>query len=460
MAFNLKNLNLNNILGDQGDDPKPANPILSVIKNNSRNGELCYKVPSEDFNTGAQLIVAEYEEALFMKDGIIEEVFAPGKYTLTTQNYPFLTRFLTGILSNGESPFNCKVYYINKSHHLELKWGTTDPIRVLDPVLGIDLQISARGAYSVAVSNGKKFFLKLVGGNGGSIQTGGRKGNVDEEAIKNSFKTAFKQNITDELAAYLTQGEEEVMVVLNRKKALAESLKAPLNEILDEYGMELVNFYIENIQIPENDPYMQRIREMRISRQEKMFDREQTLADNRLQLGINREAADTDRYVSGQQAQADYERMRIRDQDGNNGWARQEASDIMKTAAANEGEGGFFMQAGIGLGMGSSIGQAAGNMVNNLYSQNGPGRSAGAPTICGKCGAAVPEGMKFCGSCGSPVEAPVQTCANCGAQIPAGMKFCGVCGSPVGPVKRVCSRCGAELMEGMKFCGICGNKEI
>ena len=48
-------------------------PIMSVIKNTSMGNSLCSKVSYEDFNIGSQLIVAEYEEALFMKDGVIED---------------------------------------------------------------------------------------------------------------------------------------------------------------------------------------------------------------------------------------------------------------------------------------------------------------------------------------------------------------------------------------------------
>ena len=129
---------------------------MSVIKNNAMGNVLCSKVPCEDFNVGSQLIVAEYEEALFMKDGIIEEVFGPGKYTLTTENYPFLTSFLSHFMSGGVSAYNCKVYYVNRSHHLELKWGTGTPIRVIDPMWGIEVHVQARGAYTVAVKDGKK----------------------------------------------------------------------------------------------------------------------------------------------------------------------------------------------------------------------------------------------------------------------------------------------------------------
>ncbi|MDE6663732.1 MAG: SPFH domain-containing protein [Lachnospiraceae bacterium] len=418
-------------------------PILSIIKNNTMGNMLCSKVPAEDFNIGSQLIVAEYEEALFMKDGIIEEVFQPGKYTLTTENYPFLTKLTSRLLTGGVSAYNCKVYYINKSHHLELKWGTGTPVRVIDPTWGIEVHVKARGAYTAAVKDGKKFFLKMVGANVAA----------NENDIVKNFRTAFIQHITDSLAEYLTSQEQEVLVVCNRKKALADDMLVTLNSILDEYGMELINFYIESIEIPEDDECMQRIRELRILRQEKIFDREQTMADERVKFNIRRESAQTDRYESGQWASADYERMAIRDQDGNNGWARQEAAEIMKTTAGNEGMGGAFASAAMGIGVGAHMG----GMMNQMYDQQAGG-SAAPKTICPKCNAVVAPGMKFCGSCGSPIEVAKPKCPECGAELMPGMKFCGNCGKPIAPQKRICPTCGKEVPEGMKFCGDCGTK--
>lgn len=422
-------------------------PIMSVIKNDAYGNMLCSKIPCEDFNVGSQLIVAEYEEALFMKDGIIEEVFGPGKYSLTTENYPFLTKLMSRLLTGGVSAYNCKVYYINKSHHLELKWGTGTPIRIIDPVWGIEVHVQARGAYTAVVKDGKKFFLKMVGA----------KVAADESEIVKNFRTAFTQHITDAIAEYLTATDNEVLVVCNRKKALADGLLEVLNGILDEYGMELVNFYIENIEIPENDECMKRIRELRVQRQEKMFEREQNVADERMRYGLRQESAETDRYVSGQHAQADYERMKIRDQDGNNGWARQEAADIMKKMAANEGTGSEFMNIGMGLGMGAAISPMVGNMASSLYT-NVSSTNSGNTMICPKCSAVVPKGMKFCGSCGNAMEQPKNLCPNCGKEVMVGMKFCGECGTPMTPNKRFCTNCGLEIPENMKFCGACGTK--
>ena len=55
-------------------------------------------------------------------------------------------------------------------------------------------------------------------------------------------------------------------------------------------------------------------------------------------------------------------------------------------------------------------------------------------TKCNICGADIPNGAKFCNSCGNKVEAPVynqvpmKVCPNCGAQIAEDCLFCTSCG--------------------------------
>jgi class 3 adenylate cyclase/tetratricopeptide (TPR) repeat protein len=49
-------------------------------------------------------------------------------------------------------------------------------------------------------------------------------------------------------------------------------------------------------------------------------------------------------------------------------------------------------------------------------------------STCPSCGAEVPAGHRFCGLCGSAVEAG---CPSCGQTIPPGHRFCGHCGTPV-----------------------------
>ena len=96
--------------------------ILKIIKYEGGPDQIVWKHPAEDFNTGSQLIVHESQEALFFKNGQALDLFGPGRYTLSTQNIPLLSK-LINLPTGGESPFHCEVYFINKADILEVFWG-------------------------------------------------------------------------------------------------------------------------------------------------------------------------------------------------------------------------------------------------------------------------------------------------------------------------------------------------
>ena len=56
-----------------------------------------------------------------------------------------------------------------------------------------------------------------------------------------------------------------------------------------------------------------------------------------------------------------------------------------------------------------------------------------AMLVCPACGAANPEGTKFCQTCGTKQSAPTSKrfCTDCGTEIPDGCRFCGSCGTKV-----------------------------
>jgi hypothetical protein len=63
--------------------------------------------------------------------------------------------------------------------------------------------------------------------------------------------------------------------------------------------------------------------------------------------------------------------------------------------------------------------------------------AAEAAANCSKCGAAIAAGVKFCGSCGTPVPISASAgkfCSECGAKNESGAKFCKNCGKPIAAV--------------------------
>ncbi len=115
---------------------------------------------------GSQLIVREGQVALFFRDGKAMAKFDPGRYLLTTQNVPVLTKFITGLAyGSGNTPFRAEVYFVASQLLRDLRWGTPEPVYLPDPVL-MQIPIRANGRYAVRVSDPALFVPKVLGTQG------------------------------------------------------------------------------------------------------------------------------------------------------------------------------------------------------------------------------------------------------------------------------------------------------
>lgn len=389
--------------------------IYDVIKNETgllndglgSRSVLVWKFTGEDFNDNTQLIVSESEEAVFVRDGIAVATFGGGRYTLNSNNHPFIGRF-RNLLSGGMSAFHSRVYFVNIDHKLELLWGTDSPIQLRDPVWGLQTSVQARGSYSIQVTDSKKFLIKLLGTN---IQV------FDEQQLAGYFRSAFSQHIRGQIARYIRDSGQEILEITNDIEMLAEKLHPRLAPLLDEYGVKLVNFYIAAIDIPADDANRQVL--------------ERSIADKQAKL---------------QGAQGDKAVMGVLGDD----WARQQSASILTELAKNPGAGGVASAraaAGVGLSAGSVFGEMATQMFTrsappvgdhmtdhvgrNRTSRFSPAEPVSTPTtaICPACRAAVTVGAKFCPECGTRLVPERRACSDCGTSIDSTAKFCPECGT-------------------------------
>lgn len=368
--------------------------IYSVIKNDGPGNVLIWQCMEEDFNNNSQLIVAESEEALFMKDGIIVQTFPAGKYTLNTANYPFIGA-LRKKMTGGTSPFSCKVYFINKAHALELYWGTDPAMQIDDQRYGI-VTVGAMGSYSIQVIDGKKFLNKLVGNNVEFFTA---------EQINKFFRSAFVGKIKSNIAKYIKQNQVSILDLLTEYEEIAQKLIPILNEVLDEYGVRLVNFYISGINIPEDDPSYARIKDAS-SRKKRM-----------------------DEYGS------DYGRL---------------TGEMLLENMSMSPLAGGAAGAGMGMGMGMAAGAMMGGIASQVFAPVGQSMQQG-----------MPQPVQRGGSRYAPQENNSQdamVCPSCGTQNPKTSKFCCGCGTKLEQIKAFCPNCGAELSTTAKFCGECGHR--
>ena len=296
-----------------------------VIKNTGDGNLLIWRQPEEDFNTNSTLVVMPGEEAIFVNQGVIEQVFENGTYKLSTNNYPFISR-LRNAFSGGISTFNCVVYFVRKASSVEIKWGTDSPIQVRDKILGIATKLRARGSYKIQIENSAKFLETVIGNN---IQC------ATQEDLNKFFITQFQSKIKSTVAKELSVSETEVLGIDARLDEFSGLIQPKVDELLQANGLKCTAFSIMAIDI----------------------DDENGLREKYDQIGMSQIET-----IRGAQAQkAALETLGIN-------WAQQQSAEILKTMAANSGN--IAGQVGAGLGMGAAAANAFGVMANQMFNPN------------------------------------------------------------------------------------------
>lgn len=386
--------------------------ISQIIKFEGPHNVLVWKHPEEDFNTTSQLIVHESQEAILFRNGEALDLFGPGRHTLETENIPFLRR-LVSIPTGGESAFHCKVYFINKADSMDVLWGTSSPIPIQDPQYEIILPVRANGQFTVKVSNSRKFLIKVIGTTNG----------LDTDTLKSYFRGLLMTDIKDYIAEVMANEKISFLQVHSFLKEISQTIMQDIKPTFDEYGLDVPHFYVNSINVPENDPGYIKIREALAAAKEKEL------------------------LAKGEKAAMDII--------GYN-YQQEKTFEVLNKAASNEGNSGNMMGASMGLGMGIPIGGAMGNMMGSALNTSFiPAQSE--VLLCPHCQAKIPSDAKFCLKCGQKVEGSQLStseviCGSCNQRTPEG-KFCIHCGQLL---TNICPNCNAENPAGSKFCKECG----
>lgn len=373
--------------------------LVDVVKFNGNPELFAWKYPNSELGTWTQLIVNETQEAILFKGGQALDVFQAGRHTLSTANIPLLNKIIN-LPFGGKSPFSAEIWFVNKIHSLDIKWGTPSPIQLQDPKYKIFVPVRSYGQFGVQITDSKKFLLKLVG----------TVGLFNKDNLVKFFRGLFLTKVKDSISTYLVKKEISTLEINAYLDELSEHLKERIAPTLDDYGIGLVNFYVNDISIPEDDSGVKKLKEALAKKAEMDI------------VGYN--------YV------------------------QERSFNTLEGAATNPGSAqSAFMGAGIGLGLGAGIGGEVGKQVGGI-SKN---LNIKEVKTCPQCNAELTIDQQFCHKCGFDTlkknkEEHNITCSNCGHKYNSNTKFCPNCGDSYKP----CPSCGADLKPGQTACHVCG----
>ena len=190
--------------------------------------------PDNEIKNGAQLIVRPGQQAVFVDQGNVADVFLPGQHELTTKNLPVLSR-LRGWKYGFASPFKAEVVFVSTRQFAGARWGTKAPVMTTDPELG-PVRLRAFGTYSVRVSHAETIVRELVGANA----------SLDIAQITDQLRDLIVARFSETLG----EQSSSVLKLAAQYEELGVAAARKLAPDLARFGLELTQMIVESIALP------------------------------------------------------------------------------------------------------------------------------------------------------------------------------------------------------------------
>ncbi len=130
------------------------------------NDTIVWRFPVHDqaITDKSKVIVREGQAGVFIAEGRMSDVFAPGTYTLDTPNTPILS-FFQSIAYGLETPYKGDILFVSTRVFTNQGWGTQAPFMMRDAEFG-PVRVRAFGSFAFRVVDPGKFIREIVGTDG------------------------------------------------------------------------------------------------------------------------------------------------------------------------------------------------------------------------------------------------------------------------------------------------------
>jgi membrane protease subunit (stomatin/prohibitin family) len=198
---------------------------------------LMWRFPMQDqeIQYGGSLTVREAQAAIFVNEGTVADVFAPGMYRLTTQTLPVLT-YLKNWDKLFESPFKSDVYFVSTRQLLGRRWGTPQAISVRDKDFGM-VRMRAFGLYSYRITDPKRFFTEVAGNRA--------------EILADEMDEQLDGTVLASLATAIGASGVPFLDMAANQTVMAQAIAAQIQPAFNAMGLVLESFMIQSISLPE-----------------------------------------------------------------------------------------------------------------------------------------------------------------------------------------------------------------
>ena len=189
----------------------------------------------DEIKQGAKLIVRNGQCAVFVFQGRIADIFAPGSYKLNTGNLPVLSS-LAALPYKFNSPIKSDVYFVNTTQFINNRWGTKNPILMRDPDFNV-VRVTAFGTHAFQITDVNRFMTQVFGA---------RKLNMTYDIL--SFLNSF---VSESVSAAIAQSKLPVLDLATSYREFSKTVLDYANQKAANLGFRFTDLAIENISLPQ-----------------------------------------------------------------------------------------------------------------------------------------------------------------------------------------------------------------
>jgi membrane protease subunit (stomatin/prohibitin family) len=185
--------------------------------------DIIYRYPDENIQWGAQLIVHEYEFAVFFRDGKSYDTLGPGRHTLTTLNLPLITKILSRLAGYQQTPFKANVIFVSNKQFTG-KFGNRAQTTELAPLLTF-------GSFWFKIEDPSIFVNEVVGGQNA----------YTTPDVNNYLRGFINEKMIDVLSKY------DLQTVFTKLDDTSNEVKASLLDYFKRIGVQMIDLKFEGI---------------------------------------------------------------------------------------------------------------------------------------------------------------------------------------------------------------------
>lgn len=237
------------------EEDRAVSPGYILYGNNGKDKK--YKKEIGYLTSGSKILVPLNTAAFIFTNGGVEEVIAePGAYIYEGGEKSVFNKdgFANSILNQlsekiafgGNTPTSTKIAFLNLREIRNIKFGTRSPIIYNDIFYKTDLEVIARGSYSIKINDPATFIYNFLPANSASFSFGdfNARSQINSEFIQ-SFAACINSFSKDFRVSELPSKTKDIVDLILQDESYAGSW-------LNRFGFELVNIGIDSIDFSEN----------------------------------------------------------------------------------------------------------------------------------------------------------------------------------------------------------------